>query len=282
MLARNPYYPRQVTSYLLKPEVVDCLIFCTKNPGPMLERLEEIEGFGQFWGVTVTPYGREIEPNVPEKEKTLEAVRLLSEKLGTHGVNWRYDPVFISEKYSLDFHIEAFVHMAEALEGAVERCVVSFIDLYEKTKKNFRGVREVTAAEQERLVEEFVKAGERHGIRIALCCENPELARFGADVSGCMTKAVIERAIGCTLTVPGGRGRAREQCGCLLGADIGAYNICSHGCVYCYANDDGRTVAENRLCHDPDSPFLIGGSRGDDIVRQAKQTSWRDGQLSLF
>lgn len=282
VLTRNPYYPQQVTRYRLEPEVVDCLVFCTKNPAPMLERLDEIRQFGQFWGVTATPYGKEIEPNVPEKDRVLESVRRLSERVGVRAVNWRYDPIFISDRYSVDFHIDAFLHMAEVLEGASERCVVSFIDLYEKTKKNFPGVREVTAEEQEALVSAFVEIGGRHGIQICTCCENPALSRLGADVSGCMTKPVIERAIGCTLDVPGGKGRAREQCGCLLGADIGAYNTCDHACVYCYANYDRRTVAENRRRHDPDSPFLIGGSRGDDIVREAKQVSWRDGQLSLF
>lgn len=256
--------------------------FLHQNPEPMLGQLDEIGQFGQFWGVTVTPYGREIEPKVPGKDRALESVRRLSERVGVRAVNWRYDPVFISDKYTVEFHIASFARMAAALEGAVERCVISFIDLYEKTKKNFRGVREVSEAEQEALVCAFVEIGGRHGIQICTCCENPKLAQLGADVSGCMTKPVIERAIGCTLDVPAGRSQARKQCSCLLGADIGAYNTCDHACVYCYANYDRRTVAENRRRHDPDSPFLIGGSKEDDVVRAAKQVSWRDGQLGLF
>lgn len=277
---RNPYYPTQVTRYRLDPAVVDCLVFCTKNPGPMLKRLGELDAFGQYWFVTITPYGKEIEPNVPKKEQVLESFRELSKRVGKKAICWRYDPVFINGPYSMKFHQNAFAKMAEELSGYTDVCVISFIDLYEKTLRNFKGVKSVTAEERRVLVQSFVEIGKRHGIRIKTCAEGEELAQFGADCSGCLTKEVIGQALGETLQIPA-LGRAREACNCLLGNDIGMYNTCGHGCVYCYANYDNRVVAENRRLHDPKSLFLVGGSRPEDVLREAKQESYRGGQLLL-
>uniref|UniRef100_UPI004057A702 DUF1848 domain-containing protein n=1 Tax=Acetatifactor sp. TaxID=1872090 RepID=UPI004057A702 len=276
---RNPYYPEQVTRYALAPEVVDCLAFCTKNPEPMLDRLEEVSAFKQFWFVTITPYGKEIEPHVPKKEKVLDAFIRLSDMVGVHAVSWRYDPIFISERYSLDYHIESFERMAGKLEGYVDNCVISFIDLYAKTRKNFPGVREVTKAERMTLGKAFVDIGNEHGITIRSCCEGTELAELGVEISGCMTQAIVERAIGCSLLVPAKEKSPRQECSCLMGNDIGMYNTCGHGCLYCYANYDRETVMQNIMRHDPNSPFLIGGSRTEDKVKEAKQVSYLDGQL---
>lgn len=279
-MTRNPYYPEQVYRYQLNPGVVDCINFCTKNPEPMLARWEELRQYGQCWFVTITPYGKEIEPYVPEKETVMESLKQLSGKVGIHAVGWRYDPVFITEKYTLDFHIKSFEKMAENLQGYVDRCVISFIDLYEKTKRNFPAAREVTKEERAVIGKEFVRIGRTYGIGIRTCCEGTDLERYGADISGCMSQDVIERAIGNSLHVPKKKS-AREACHCLLGNDIGMYHTCGHGCVYCYANDNREAVRQNRLFHHPASPFLIGGIRNGDQIKDAKQVSWLDGQMKL-
>ena len=277
---RNPYYPEQVSRYRLDPGVVDCIVFCTKNPEPMLAKLDEIDAFRQFWFVTITPYGREIEPYVPEKERVMESFFRLSEKNGIQRMGWRYDPIFLTDKYDMDFHIRTFEEMAARLEGAVDQATISFIDLYEKTKRNFSGVREVSIEDQRMIAEVFVGIGRKHGMEIRSCHEGEFLKDCGVNVSGCMNRTVIERAIGGTLAVPK-KPPAREGCECLLGADIGAYNTCGHGCLYCYANYDRVTVEKNRKAHDSESPFLVGHAMTGDVVREAKQASWYDGQLRL-
>ena len=279
---RNPYYPEQVTRYLLSPEVVDCISFCTKNPAPMLERLHEIKEFRQFWFVTITPYGKDIEPHVPKMEQVLKDLKRLSGKVGINAVSWRYDPIFVTEKYSLDFHVESFEKMAKELSGFVDNCVISFIDLYQKTKRNFPEVREMTKEEREEIGQKFAGIGNRYGIQIRSCCEGTELEKYGIDIRGCMTKDIIERAIGSALEIPKSKKSAREECDCLLGSDIGMYNTCGHGCIYCYANYDRETVEQNRRKHNPHSPFLIGGAREEDVVRDAKQSLWGNGQMCLF
>ncbi len=277
---RNPYFPAQVTRYRLDPAVVDCLVFCTKNPRPMLPRLEKLDAFGQYWFVTITPYGKDIEPQVPDKQEVILDFRELSRKKGKHAVCWRYDPVFISETYTYEFHVDAFERMAAALSGYTAVCVISFIDLYEKTLRNFVGIKSVGREMRKKIVQSFVQTGRRHGIAIKTCAEGEELAQYGADTRGCLTKEVLEDALLESLTVRG-IGRARRACPCLLGNDIGMYNTCGHGCLYCYANYDSETVAGNRKLHDPLSPFLVGGPRAEDVLRDAVQERFRSGQIRL-
>lgn len=280
VFARNPYNPQQVTRYLLDPDVVDCITFCTKNPRPMLKDLKYLDKFNQFWSVTITPYGEDIEPYVPPKEEVMESFKELSEKVGKKCVSWRYDPIFISEKYSLDFHLKTFKEMAANLEGYTDQCVISFIDLYDKTKKNFPDARTVTKEERLAIGEAFVKIGREHGMTIKPCGEGTELEALGADCSGCQSKEVLERAIGLPLDVPKSV-QTREECQCILGNDIGAYNTCGHGCLYCYANYDRDTVEENMEQHDVYSPFLIGDFMDGDVVKSAEQESFIRWQLSM-
>jgi hypothetical protein len=282
VLVRNPYYPEQVTRYQLDPDVVDCLSFCTKNPEPMLKRLDELAAFHQFWFVTITPYGKEIEPFVPDKQRVMDAFRQLSKCVGIQSVSWRYDPIFLTEKYDLDFHIRSFEKMAGYLSGYTDQCVISFIDLYIKTKRNFPQAREVLPEERAVIGRVFSEIGERYGIQIRSCCEGNDLAKFGIDVSGCASKQVMERAVGMKLDVPKHKKSQRTACECLLGNDIGMYHTCAHGCIYCYANYDAQTVRENIRYHDPALPFLIGGFRENDKIKAAKQQSYINGQMSLF
>lgn len=281
VLARNPFYPSLVTRYRLDPEVVDALVFCTKNPAPMFRDFALLRPFSMFWFVTITPYGRDIEPNVPCAERMAETFLKLSELVGRERTSWRYDPVFIGGKYSVAFHIRRFADLARRLSGGTKQCVVSFIDLYEKTRRNFPEAREVTKEEQSELIEAFSGIAAECGIRIHLCCESGSLVRPNVDAGGCLSERVLEEALGCRLKVPK-RKPARGACNCLLGADIGAYNTCGHGCLYCYANYDRETVLRNMKLHNKESPFLVGGFKPGDVVREARQVSWKSGQTSLF
>lgn len=278
---RNPYFPAQVTQYRLDAKVVDCLVFCTKNPAPMLKRHGELAAFGQYWFVTITPYGKEIEPYVPDVKQVIHSFRELSQKVGRRAVCWRYDPVFLSERYTQEFHTEAFARMAEMLSGYTGVCVISFIDLYEKTLRNFKEAKSVPQDARRELVRAFAETGKKYGMKIKTCAEGEAWQRYGVDVDGCLTKDTLEQALGEALDIPA-RGRARADCPCLLGNDIGMYNTCGHGCVYCYANYDNGVVEQNFRRHDVHSPFLIGDKMQEDVVHMARQESYRSGQLKLL
>ncbi len=280
VLVRNPYNPRSVTRYRLSPEVVDLIGFCTKNPAPMLPHLDLLRPYGQYWYVTITPYGKEIEPGVPDKREVLDSFRRLSDIVGPDRMGWRFDPVFISGDYPAERHIRAFEYMAQTLSGYTRTAVISFVDLYEKTKRNFPEVRPVTAEQRLLLGKAFVEIAGQYGMTVRPCGEGDELAPFGADCSGCMTVAMYEQALGRRLKVPK-TAPARKECACYLGGDIGAYNTCGHLCRYCYANYDAATVRKNLAAHDPESPLLIGRLEPGDQVHEAKQESWIDPQITM-
>ena len=280
-LSRSPYAPHVLYRYRIDPETVDVLGFCTKNPGPMLPYLRELSAFQQFWSVTITPYGKDIEPGVPDKKEVLTAFRALSEAVGSNHVCWRYDPILITEKYTVEEHINRFAEMAAFLSGYTDRAVISFIDLYEKTRRNFPEVKEVNREDRMRIGEAFSGIAKAHGIKLHTCLEGEDLACFGIDTTGCMTRRVLEEALGEELTVPASAENGRAGCRCLLGGDIGAYNTCRHFCRYCYANYDKETVLQNSRLHDPGSPLLVGHVQPSDEIRDIKQESWRTGQLRL-
>lgn len=281
VLARSPYNPAQLTRYRLDPAVVDCIGFCTKNPAPMLPHMDKLAAFGQMWFVTITPYGEDIEPHVPPKEQIMADFRRLSAIIGPHAVAWRYDPILLTDVYTVERHLADFSAMCAALEGATDTCVISFIDLYEKVKRNFPGVRAVPQADRLLLGREMAAIAARHGIRLKSCCEGDELATYGVDCTGCMTISTYEKALGCRLRAPR-QTRNSRGCLCHLSADVGAYNTCGHGCLYCYANHNEAAVRQAMAQHDPSSPLLVGRVHPGDVIRDAQQESWKDGQLRLI
>ena len=279
---RNPFDPKSVAWYDLSPDAVDLIGFCTKNPAPMLSGMDLLKPYGQHWFVTITGYGKEIEPNVPDKTVVLNDFRRLAEIVGPDSIAWRYDPIFISPRYSSAFHLETFGNYAAALAGTTRDVVISFIDLYRKVRRNFPEAREVEPSERLALGKEMVRIAASYGMTVRPCGEGNELAAYGADCSGCMTVATYERALGKRLNIPrSARKSVRAECACQLSNDIGAYDSCAHFCRYCYANANKEAVGANRKLHDPNSPLLIGRIAPDDRVYPAKQTRWSACQLDL-
>ena len=282
VLVRNPYNPSQVTRYSLSPDVVDLMAFCTKNPAPMLQYMDVLKPYGQYWFVTITPYGRDIEPNVPVKEKVMENFRQLSELAGVDSVGWRYDPILIDKEHSVEWHIAEFEKMAATLAGYTKSCIISFIDIYQKVWKNFPQARQVQKQDRLILGKALIEIAGSYGMTVRPCAEGDELAVYGADCSGCMTVKTFETALHADLNVPKRKTNQRNgQCACLLGADIGAYDTCGHLCKYCYANTNAELVKMNMRKHDVKSPFLIGNTMPGDVIPEAKQASWADYQLRL-
>ena len=212
---RNPYDQDLVSRYRLDPAVVDVIGFCTKNPAPMFQYMDLLKDFGQYWFVTLTPYGRDIEPGVPDKHRLIEDIKALSDIVGTDSLGWRYDPIFISEKYTPEYHLHAFEQIAGALKGYTKTVVISFIDLYPKVRRNFPEAREVGRAERLYLGKEIIRIAAECGMTVKPCAEGNELAEFGADCSGCMKISDYEKAIGKKLIVPKKKG-ARAECACYL------------------------------------------------------------------
>lgn len=283
VMVRNPYNPKQVTKYSLSPDVVDCLAFCTKNPEPILKYLNELDIYRQYWFVTITPYGKDIEPNVAKKEKVIESFKKLSKHVGINSIGWRYDPIFLNDEFTVSKHIECFKKFAKELKGYTKDCTISFLDLYEKVKRNAPLLKPPSKEEQIEIAKAFVKIGKENDMIIHGCLEGIFLSEYGVDCSGCMSQSIVEKSIGESLKPPK-RKNIREGCDCLMGNDIGTYDSCGHLCKYCYANTNERLVKENIKKHIETSPFLIGKEEREDKVTNAKQKSWiiDDRQISFI
>lgn len=277
---RNPYYPTQVTKYLLNPQCVDSIIFCTKNPKPMLSRLKELIPYHPYFFVTITPYEKEIEPNVPPYQEVIKDFQILSKTLGSQCVSFRYDPIFLNQYYTIEKHIQCFDEITKQLSGYTHECIISFIDLYAKTKKNFPGIKEVTMPEQKYIAEVFSKIASKRGIYIKTCAEAIDLSQYGITHEGCITPELLKRITGYQMKELKSQ-PLRSHCHCYPSRDIGQYNTCLHGCLYCYANEDKKLVLDNFRHHDVTSPLLIGHLHQDDVVKEAKQESYIERQLSL-
>ena len=278
---RNPFNPVQVSRYRLNPSVVDVIGFCSKNPAPFFPYMDLIKDYGQYWFVTITPYGRDIEPGFPDKHRILEDFKALSQMVGINSIGWRYDPILINDRYTVEYHLKAFEQMAAALSGYTNTVVISFIDLYEKVKRNFPEARSVLREDKYFLGKEIIKIATSFDMIVKPCGEGQFLSEFGADCSGCMTIATYEKAIGQKLIIPNKK-PARKECACYLSGDIGAYDSCGHLCKYCYANNDIEAVKRNMKLNDPNSPFLIGNYKKGDVIHDVKMESYIDNQLRLF
>lgn len=282
VLVRNPYYPSLVTKFLLNPDVVDVIGFCTKNPRPMFKYLDELKPFGQFWYISITGFDKDIEPNVPSIDQVIEDFKFLSYKVGKNAIALRYTPIIINEKYTLQRHIDTIEYITSKLEGYTSLAVFGFVDIYDKLKRNHPEIIDCDDSLKIIIAKEFLKIANKHHMELRLCSKEKWLSSYGIDVNGCMRLEDYERAIGFSLTQTKKMEARRSYCTCYLSNDIGSYNSCLHLCSYCYANGNSNLVLSNFIKHDDDSPFLIGNISPDDKIRLAKQESWKEIQGKLF
>lgn len=281
---RNPMNPRQVSKISLSPDVVDGIVFWTKNPTPMIERLPELKGVPYYFQVTMTSYGKDLEPGVPGKNDALiPAFRRLSRMIGPERVIWRYDPVLLSPVYTTGYHIHYFEAMAKRLSGYTDKCILSFLDQYRHLGKISRelALRPPERVEMLELAERFSDIAQRYGLTLETCAEAIDLSRFGIQHGHCIDGALFEKIIGQPLSYSKDPNQ-RKECGCMTAIDIGMYDTCPNGCKYCYANHSPNTLRRNLQSHSPDSPLLCGYIGPEDVVRERAMPSYKVAQRSLF
>ncbi|MCF0156161.1 MAG: DUF1848 domain-containing protein [Veillonella sp.] len=270
---RNPYHPFQVTEYRFSPESIDFIGFTTKNPRPLLQYWDQLKAYDMLWHVTLTAYGRDMEPHVPPIEQVIEDIQFLSQKLGPKQVVWRFDPVILTDFYTVDYHLEAFQKISQALGGYVDTVITSFVDLYPSVVRLHPDLQRPNPDQAEILLRTMQEISSSHGIHLRTCGEKNRYAHLGIDSSDCYTAQEFERIFGRSFKLPA-KGQARSTCSCYLHGDIGAYNTCQHFCRYCYANTETDIVAHNWKLHDPNSPFLIGGDRSEDKISIVADGRW--------
>lgn len=263
---RNPFYPKIVSRICF--DLVDAIVFCTKNPIPIVNHLKEIDKPILFQ-VTITPYKQDIEPNVINKTKIIEAVKEISNILGSENVYIRYDPIFINDIYTIDYHIKAFDKLCSKLDGYVKHIIISFLDDYKNTRENMNIIkaRKLTFDDYQKIGLNFTSSSKKHNMTVQTCCEDINLAKYGFIKRDCIDYNLAFRLTGKTKFSKW----KERKCNCVELVDIGFYNCCSHFCRYCYANYDFKQVKSNMLKHNPKSSLLIGNLDSSDIIKIRKK-----------
>lgn len=264
---RNPFYPKLISRIYFKN--VDLILFCTKNPIPILDKLKYIYKPILFH-VTLTPYKKDIEPNVLPKGIIIEAIKKLSKVIGIDNLTIRYDPIFISEKYNLDYHIKAFDKLCSLLNGYVNKIIVSFIDDYKNVRKNenILNFREFTEKDYEIIGKNFSRIAKENSMTVQTCFENRNLVEYGFIKGECLSHELAYKLTGKKYKT--WKARKGANCNCVEMVDIGVYNSCKHFCKYCYANYDEKQVNNNFNSHFKDSSLLVGRIEKDDLIKERK------------
>ena len=284
LYVRNPMNAHQVSRIDRSPEVVDCIVFWTKNPANMLARMDELKDYQYYFQFTLTGYGKDVEPGLPDKRETLiPTFQKLSETVGAQKVIWRYDPIFVSPRYTREYHLKAIEEIAQHLHGYTHKIVISFVDLYAKTQRNTAGLQIESLSDQDmtELAKQVVAIAGRHEMEVESCAEVIDLQSVGVKHGSCIDKKLIEEIIGCKLIVNKDKNQ-REECRCYESVEIGAYNTCKNGCRYCYANFNDTMVRECVKAYDIDSPLLCGQVGPDDKITERKVKSLKDNQISFL
>jgi len=198
---------------------------------------------------------------------------------------WRYDPIIITDSMDIGYHCRHFEQLASCLDGYTERCIISFFDEYQKTRRNMKGIGviEPDGEIMTVLAGKLSEIARRHGIRMYSCCESIDPVQTGVEHGSCIDAGLISEITGRPVRASRDKNQ-RENCRCAESVDIGAYNSCSFGCRYCYANFSYEMVRRNMQKHDPESPLLIGNIGPDDRITQRDMRSLVqpcDGQLSI-
>ena len=263
---RNPMVFEKVSRVLLSSEVVDCIVFWTKNPTNMLNKLDKLKNYDYYFQFTITPYGQELEKRVPSKEKMIEAAHEIADKIGGKRLVWRYDPIFISSQYPVSEHIKHFEGLAKAMAGSTEKCVISFYDEY----KPIPGIMQPSLLEIESMAVSFQQIAATYGFVVETCSETFNLTKYGITNGKCIDDRLISEIIGQPLSLDKDKGQ-RKECGCVTSIDIGAYSCCKHGCVYCYAQKAQLQMQK----HDSNSTMLLGQLRANDQLTDKPMHSFK-------
>ena len=264
---RNPFNPKMISRIYFND--VDAILFCTKNPTPLLKYLKEIKK-PIIFHVTLTPYHKDIEPNVPSKIEIIESIKKLSNIIGSKNLSIRYDPIFLNEKYNIEYHKKAFERMCKLLNGYTQKIIVSFIDDYKNVRNNieYLKLREFTEDDYREIGISFSTIAKKYDMTVQTCFEDRNLAEYGFTIGECLSHELAYTLTGKKFS--NWKARKEQKCNCVQMVDIGVYNTCHHICKYCYANYNENEVAKNIKHHDVKSSLLIGHINDDDVIKVRK------------
>lgn len=285
VLIQNPRNINRYSKANLTREAVDCIVFWTKNPIPMIPKLSIIDdmGYPYYFQFTLTPYGQNIESGLPSKKELLHAFQELSSKIGSHRMVWRYDPVIIDDTLTVEYHIKSFKKMANLLNGYTNRCIISFVDSYKNitTRMGTKPQYQINQKNINLIAQSFSKIAKENNITLFTCSEEWNLSNYGIEHGACIDKNIIENILGTRIDATKDKNQ-RSACRCIESIDLGTYDCCANGCNYCYAIKNKMSVNYNMKSHNPLSPVLIGKINQNAIITKRKEESVVVNQISFF
>ena len=267
----NPYNRKQTKEVSLAPNDVDAIVFWSKNPRPVLRHLPELMEMGHtpLMHYTLNDYPEELEPGVPSLSYRTDTFQRISERIGTEQMVWRYDPIILSDKTDVDYHLDVLGDVAHVLKGWTSRVTISFMDFYAKTKgrlsrieaeKGYQFSDWLHPSNSDKLAalaKGLNDIAAANGMSVVTCSEQADLDKYGIRHGACIDQAHIETVL--NRTIGGKKDKyQRAECGCIESVDMGSYDTCPFGCPYCYAVRSDKLVRSNQQKHDPKSPYLIG------------------------
>lgn len=281
---RNPMNYHQVSRISLSEDVVDGIVFWTKNPTPMLDKLPFLTDYPYYFQFTLNAYGKDMEAGIPSKNDVIvPTFQKLSRIIGAERVIWRYDPIILTPTYTVEYHIHYFEKLAKQLSGYTNTCVISFVDMYRHLGSISRSMQFLPLGTEAiyELAGRFGDIAHKCDLALETCSEAIDLSMFGIGHGHCIDGELLERIIGHPLSLSKDKNQ-REECGCMASIDIGMYDSCANGCKYCYANHSLSTVRKNIRSHDLCSPLLYGSIGPEDIVKDRVVKSYKMDQLGFF
>ena len=267
----NPFNRNQISHINLTPENIEIIVFWTRNPKPLLSYLPELDerGYQYYFQFTVMNNPDFIDTNKSDLSHTIKTFHQLSNLIGYEKVIWRYDPIVFSDSDKIDcnFHLDQYEFIASKLSGYTKRCVISFMDKYQKNNKrlkkiekeqniefwNFENIPEVFS----KFIPSLVNIANTYNMKVFTCSESRDLEIYGINHGKCIDDDYIYQVFNIEVNHQKDSGQ-RETCGCVKSKDIGMYDTCLFGCQYCYATTSFDQARENHRLHHPDSPSLIG------------------------
>ena len=271
----NPYGGAPSTVPLTRA-AVDGFVFWSRNLAPFLVPLDEVKrrGFPFILQTTITGYPRALEASVPAAAHAAAQLRAAPERFGSRATVWRYDPILLTSITETDWHFANFVRLAGELRGATDEVVVSFADFYAKTATNLAAAaerhgfswRDPDPEEKRALLRRLASVAAENGMALTLCTE-PALVGPVVRAARCIDAERLSDIAGRPV-VAREKGN-RPGCACAESRDIGAYDSCPQGCVYCYAVRNRTAVQRNRARHDAEGEALIAPRRSADVAAKA-------------
>ena len=283
----NPY-GGQIYEIPLKTEDVDGFVFWTKNIGPFLKCLPEVRNMGYPFIVqhTITGYPRELESRVMHAAQTVEYMKILAHTYGPQVAVWRYDPIVVSSLTPVDWHKDNFEKLAQSLEGVTDEVVVSFAQIYKKTRRNMNLAAQEAGfswtqheemagdSEQVRLfILELAHIAHSYHIQLRVCSQERLLTPGLVEEARCIDAGRLERVANRPILEKSKQKGNRKECACFASKDIGEYDTCPHGCVYCYAVQHRELALSRYRDHDPTGAFLFRPTNAKAEADEGEESS---------